>query len=140
MVATLCRSLYGLKQSPRAWFEKFQDALLQLDFHPSPYDLSMFLHHAPIGITVLLVHVDDIIIIGTNRTMMQQLKSSLHVAFHMKDLGPLTYFYGLEVHQSALIDMVGLQSSTTDDMPVKDNVNLVKMMAILFLILHNIVN
>ena len=59
MVAKLHRSLYGLKQVPRAWFEKFQDPLLRLDFHPSQYDPSMFLHHDSSGITVLLVYVDD---------------------------------------------------------------------------------
>ncbi|XXG72114.1 hypothetical protein AAC387_Pa07g1277 [Persea americana] len=42
MVAKLRRSLYGLKQVPRAWFQKFQDALLRLDFHPSQNDPSMF--------------------------------------------------------------------------------------------------
>ena len=58
VIAKLRRSLYGLKQAPRAWFEKFQDALLNLDFHPSPYDPSMFLHRTPMGITVPLVYVE----------------------------------------------------------------------------------
>ncbi|XXG61102.1 hypothetical protein AAC387_Pa04g2839 [Persea americana] len=98
MVAKLRRSLYGLKQAPRAWFEKFQAALLRLDFRPSLYDPSMFLHHAPSGITILLVYVDDIVITGPNAGMIQQLQASLRESFQMKDLGPLHYFLGLEVH------------------------------------------
>ena len=56
----------------------------------------MFLHNTAGGITVLLVYVDNIIISGTDTTIIQH----LHDSFHMKDLGPLTYFLGLEVHQS----------------------------------------
>ena len=77
MVAKLRRSLYGLKQAPRAWFEKFQATLLRLDFHPSPYDPSMFLHRTSSEITVLLVYVDDIVITGPNTTMIQKLQASL---------------------------------------------------------------
>eukprot|EP00268_Persea_americana_P067868 TRINITY_DN9389_c0_g1_i14.p1 TRINITY_DN9389_c0_g1~~TRINITY_DN9389_c0_g1_i14.p1 ORF type:complete len:382 (-),score=56.41 TRINITY_DN9389_c0_g1_i14:482-1627(-) len=136
-VAKLRRSLYGLKQAPRAWFEKFQHALSHLGFHPSPYDPSMFLHHASTGITILLVYVDDIIITGTDADMIHQLQASLHESFHMKDLGPLNYFLGLEVHQFAkgivlhqhkyaldLIEMAGLQGSAPVNTPVEVNVKL----------------
>eukprot|EP00268_Persea_americana_P042892 TRINITY_DN4297_c2_g1_i1.p2 TRINITY_DN4297_c2_g1~~TRINITY_DN4297_c2_g1_i1.p2 ORF type:complete len:165 (+),score=16.18 TRINITY_DN4297_c2_g1_i1:205-699(+) len=99
-VAHLRRSLYGLKQAPRAWFENFRDALLRLHFQQSPYDPSLFLHRTLDGITVLLVYVDDIIISGTDSSMIRQLQASLNESFHMKDLGPLTYFLGLEVHHS----------------------------------------
>ena len=124
-VAKLHRSFYGLRQAPQAWFENFQEALVHLDFHPSPYDPSMFLHHASKGITILLVYVDDVIITGPNADMIYQLQCSLHDSFQMKDLGSLTYFLGLEVHRSSkgiflnqhkytldLIDMAGLQNST----------------------------
>ena len=139
MVAKLRRSLYGLKQAPRAWFEKFQEALLHLDFHPSQYDPSMFLHHASSGITVLLVYVDDIVITGPNAKMIHDLQASLHQTFQMKDLGPLHYFLGLEVHQSPtgivlnqhkytvdLIDLAGLTDSAPVDTPIELNVKLSK--------------
>lgn len=139
MVAKLCRSLYGLKQAPRAWFEKFQATLLRLDFHPGQYDPSMFLHHAPSGITVLLVYVDDIVITGPNAQMIHELQASLHRSFQMKDLGPLHYFLGLEVHQSPagivlnqhkytvdLIDLAGLTTSAPVDTPIELNVKLSK--------------
>lgn len=97
VVAHLKCSLDRLKQPPKAWFEKLKDALLTLQFLQSSYDPSMFLHHCSIGITILLVYVDDFIITGTDPTMIQDLQLSLHHSFHMKDL---IYFLGLEVHQS----------------------------------------
>ena len=71
--ARLRRSLYGLKQAPRAWFENFRDALLHLQFTQSASDPSMFLHRSSDGITVLLVYVDDIIISGTDSSMITHL-------------------------------------------------------------------
>ena len=52
------------------------------------------------GIVVLLVYVDDIVITSSNFALLAQLKAHLSKSFHMKDLGPLTYFLGLEVHRS----------------------------------------
>ena len=53
------------------------------------------------GIVVLLVYVDDIVITGSDSTLLVQLKMThLSKSFHMKGLGPLTYFLGLEVHHS----------------------------------------
>ena len=97
----------------------------------------MFLHGTSIGITMLLVYVDDIIITGTDGVMINELQISLHQPFHMKDLGPLTYFLGLEVQQSEkglvldqhnytldLIDMAGLSHSTAVDTPLEVNLKL----------------
>ena len=99
----------------------------------------MFLHHAPSGITVLLVYVDDIVITGPNEQMIHDLQASLHRIFQMKDLGPLHYFLGLEVHQSPtsivlnqhkytvdLIDLAGLIASAPVNTPIELNVKLSK--------------
>ena len=99
-VAQLRRSLYGLKQAPRVWFEKFRTTLLWLDFMQSPYDPSMFTHITAQSTTILLVYMDDIIITGTHSNMIRKLQTSLQDAFHIKDLGPLTYLLGLEVQQT----------------------------------------
>lgn len=92
----------------------------------------MFLNHSATGITVLLIYVDDIIIIGIDFEMIKDLQVSLHKSCHMKDLGPLTYFLGLEVHQSEkglipdqhkynldLIDIAGLLHSTLVEVNLK---------------------
>ena len=97
-VCKLRRFLYGLKQAPRAWFEKFHTTLLQFSFRK--YDTSLFLRKSDMGIVVLLVYVDDIVITGSDYALLGQLKTHLSESFHMKDLGSLTYFLGLEAHQS----------------------------------------
>ncbi|XP_049391406.1 uncharacterized mitochondrial protein AtMg00810-like [Solanum stenotomum] len=124
-VCKLRRSLYGLKQAPRAWFDKFQS---------SKYDSSLFLRKTSTG-CVLLVYVDDIIITGTDSSLITCLQQQLKDSFHMKDLGTLTYFLGLEVHNVAsgvflnqhkytqdLISLVGLQVSSSVDTPLEMNV------------------
>ena len=100
-VCKLKRSLYGLKQAPRAWFEKFRSTILSFSFTQSQYDSSLFFHTSVLGIVLLLVYVDDIIIIGSNCGLITKLQRMLHTTFHMKDLGQLTYFLGLEVHHRA---------------------------------------
>ena len=99
-VCKLCRSLYGLKQALRVWFDKFHTTLLQFSFRQSKYDTSLFLRKSDMGIVVLLVYVDDIVITSSNSTLLGQLKTHLFESFHMKDLESLTYFLGLEVHHS----------------------------------------
>ncbi|KAJ1700906.1 hypothetical protein LUZ63_000685 [Rhynchospora breviuscula] len=44
-VCLLSKSLYGLKQSPRAWFYKLSTTLVTLGFHESHYDPSLFIAH-----------------------------------------------------------------------------------------------
>ena len=69
--------------------------MLHLGFAQSPYD-PLLTNITPQGTTLLLVFVDEIITIGTHSDMIRDLQKSLQSAFHMKDLGPLTYFLGLE--------------------------------------------
>ena len=109
---------------------------LFVNFSQSPYDPSIFLHCTSTGITALPIYVDDIIITATDTSMIKELQGSLHQSFHMKDLGPLTYFLGLEVHQSEkgllhqpkytvdLIDMAGLRHSTLVDTTLEVNLKL----------------
>lgn len=43
------------------------------------------------GIVVLLVYVDDIVIIGSDSTLLGRLKTDLSESFNMKDLGSLIF-------------------------------------------------
>ena len=95
-VCKLNRSLYGLKQAPRAWFEKLKQTLQQWGFKNSRADNSLFyLYHNEV-IMLVLIYVDDIIVTGNNNTRLTQFVAALNKKFTLKDLGPLSYFLGIE--------------------------------------------
>ena len=100
MVCRLRKSLYGLKQSLRAWFGKFSQAIEKFGLQKSKSDHSVFYRNSSSSIILLVVYVDDIVITGSDSTGISSLKSFLHGQFHTKDLGMLRYFLGVEVMQS----------------------------------------
>ena len=64
-VYRLKKSLYGLKQSPWVWFERFIKSLLKSDYHQSQGDHTLFIKQSPKKkITALLVYVNGIIVTG----------------------------------------------------------------------------
>ena len=96
----LWKSLYGLKQSPRAWFDKLSLAVETFGMQKSKSDHSVFYKNSSSYIILLVVYVDDIIITGTDSKYILSLKSFFHSQFHTKDLGMLKYFLGVEVMRS----------------------------------------
>ena len=49
LVCKLCRSLYGLKQSPRAWFNRFSSVVQEFGMIRSAADHFVFYHHSSTG-------------------------------------------------------------------------------------------
>ena len=77
-------------------------ALLEHGFVQSKVDYSLFTKHQHDDYVAVLVYVDDMIIAGSNQHMIAKIQQYLHSKFHMKDLGKLIYFLGLEIAQSDL--------------------------------------
>jgi len=48
----------------------------------------------------LLLYVDDLILTGNSSVACSKFKEYLNSCFHIKDLGPLKYFLGIEVARS----------------------------------------
>ena len=99
-VCRLRKSLYGLKQSPHAWFGKFSQAVEEFGMQKSKSDYFVFYRNSNSGIIPLVVYVDDIVITGSDSEGISSLKSFLHSQFHTKDLGMLRYFMSVEVMRS----------------------------------------
>lgn len=99
-VCKLKKAIYGLKQSPRAWYAKLSSVLIVNGLKRSDADSSLFFRRDTYGIVVVLIYVDDIVITGSNEKCISQLKFLLHQKFSIKDLGILKYFLGLEVAYS----------------------------------------
>ena len=100
LVCRLHKSLYVLKQASRQWFAKFSEAMLSAGFVQSRADYSLFTRKQGMSFTILLIYVDDILITGNDPVNIAATKQFLHEHFHIKDLGDLKYFLGIEVSSS----------------------------------------
>lgn len=99
-ICHLKKSLYGLKQSSRAWFKRLHNFLLTLDFGEALFDSSLFIYNRG-GVRVfLLVYVDDIVITTSSSSMAEKMISQLSKEFSVKDLGPLSFFLGIHATKS----------------------------------------
>jgi hypothetical protein len=59
--------------------------------------MNLFVHISPRGRTLLLLYIDDMIITGDDSEYIAFVKARLRDQFLMTDLGPLRYFFGIEV-------------------------------------------
>ncbi|KAK1641706.1 hypothetical protein QYE76_059511 [Lolium multiflorum] len=100
-VCKLQRSLYGLKQSPRAWYARLSALVATLGFVASKADTSLFTFtHQDVQV-YMLVYVDDVVIAGSTTSVVDCLVRSLSASFPIKDLGHLHYFLGLEAARTS---------------------------------------
>ena len=76
-VCKLKNAIYGLKQAPRAWFQRLSQAFLHLGFIESLVNTSLFILHQDAVHMFILIYVDDIIIIGTDPTVIASVVSHL---------------------------------------------------------------
>ena len=99
-VCKLKKSLYGLKQSPRAWFDRFARVIKNQGYQQGQLDHTMFFKQSNDGrMTILIVYVDDIILTRDNIGEVERLKV-LATKFEVKDLGQMWYFLGMKVTRS----------------------------------------
>jgi len=97
-VCLLKKSLYGLKQSPRQWYKKFDSFMVSINFSRSNYDSCVYFKKLSSGEFIyLLLYVDDMLIAASNMEEIVRLKEQLGSAFEMKDLGAAKRILGMEI-------------------------------------------
>ena len=89
-VCKLKKSFYGLKQSPRAWFERFGKVINHCGYTQSQANHTMSYKHSDEGkVAILIVYVDDIVLTGDGYNELERLKKKLAKEFEIKDIGAL---------------------------------------------------
>lgn len=96
-ICRLKKSLYGLKQTSRVWYNKLSTTLKNLGFKQCKSDYSLFIKKSQSSTTIILAYVDDLLIAGNDIQHVQRIKKHLHGHFNISDLGELKYFLGLEI-------------------------------------------
>lgn len=91
----LIKSLYGLKQSGREWYNKIHMLLIDTGFTRSKSDYSFY--SGTDGKSFILLYVDDILLFATDLSLINSLKAKLMAGFKMTDAGEAHYCIGLEI-------------------------------------------
>nr|GEU68878.1 hypothetical protein [Tanacetum cinerariifolium] len=93
------KTLYGLHQAPRAWYETLSTYLLENRFQRGHIDKTLFIKREKSDILLVQVYVDDIIFGFTRKEMCTEFEKMMHKKFQMSSMGELTFFLGLQVKQ-----------------------------------------
>ena len=106
LVCKLQKSLYGLKQSPRCWYEELSTHLIHTGYTQSKADPCVFFLWKEGKLTVVSIYVDDLILLADLMKSMMDLKDSLSGRFKMKDMGELGFCLGIGVkHGSNFVQL-----------------------------------
>jgi Reverse transcriptase (RNA-dependent DNA polymerase) len=99
LACRLNKSLYGLKQAPRAWHARLSTELAALGYTESSADPALFIKPG-IKPVYLLTYVDDILMITMDTTELSNTKTKIMATFDARDLGPATYFLGMDLRRN----------------------------------------
>ncbi|KAG7598736.1 Integrase catalytic core [Arabidopsis suecica] len=100
-VYKLNKALYGLRQAPRAWNNKLNHILLELQFVKCSKEPTVYRREAKEHLLIIAVYVDDLFVTGTSLEGINSFKAEMSSRFDMSDLGKLSYYLGIEVIQHA---------------------------------------
>lgn len=96
MFVNLKKALYGLTQSPRAWYSRIDGYLSSLGSKNSDVDSKLYYKIVEGESLIPLLYVDDLFLTGVEVLIVQR-KRELVSEFEMKDLGLMHYYLGLEI-------------------------------------------
>ena len=97
-VLRLRKSIYGLRQSGRAWWLELSDALESLGFNRVQDEWGLHTRINKDGSsTIVLIYVDDILVAATSRDETLKVLNSLNDRWRTSSLGPPQHILGLRV-------------------------------------------
>ncbi|GKB84129.1 retrotransposon protein, putative, ty1-copia subclass, partial [Tanacetum coccineum] len=118
-VCKLQRSIYGLKQASRSWNKRFDEEIKKYGFTQNPDEPCVYKRASGSIIVFLILYVDDILLMGNNIPMLQDVKSWLGKCFAMKDLGEAAYILGIKIYRDRSRRLIGLSQNAYIDKILK---------------------
>ncbi|KAL3537809.1 hypothetical protein ACH5RR_001175 [Cinchona calisaya] len=76
-VCKLIKSLYGLKQTPKQWHEKFDKCMILNNFRINENDKCIYYKTIGFAYVIICLYVDDLLIFGTDMDIIENTKGLL---------------------------------------------------------------
>nr|GEX13756.1 zinc finger, CCHC-type [Tanacetum cinerariifolium] len=97
-VCKLIKYLFGLKQAPKQWYQKFDEVVLSNCYLLNQADKCVYNKFDESGKGVIIcLYVDDMLIFGTNQVYVNLTKKFLSFRFSMKDMGEVDVIIGIRI-------------------------------------------
>ena len=97
LVCKLQKSIYGLKQASRCWFNTMHRFLKELEYRQCSSDACLYTKQVGANFVIIVLFVDDLLIASNNEQMLQKEKKLLGGIFEMKNLGEAHYILGIQI-------------------------------------------
>ncbi|GKB49913.1 retrotransposon protein, putative, ty1-copia subclass [Tanacetum coccineum] len=118
-VYKLQRSIYGFKQASRSWNKRFDEEIKKYGFTQNPDEPYVYLNYSRSNVAFLVLYVDNMLIMGNNIPMLQDVKSRLGKCFSIKDLGEAAYIIGIKIYKDRVkrenLDLSKSQGTSTPE-------------------------
>lgn len=109
-ICKLNKSLYGLKQAGKVWYDKLAHTLNESGFTATHVEPCLF--YSKENDAIVNVYVDDLLILSKDLKTIEDIKNLLSSKFEMKDLGVSNHILGMRINYNrdigfAQIDLSG---------------------------------
>jgi hypothetical protein len=140
-VVKLRKSLYGLKQAGRRWYDTLCASLARIGFRRSLADPAVFFIHVGNDVVILFIHVDDTTITGSSARLIEEFEQRIGKTFDITHLGPVSWLLGLgvtrdrakgtlsisqETYINSIVRRFNLEDAKPASAPIDSNTRLVK--------------
>ena len=99
LVCKLKKSLYGLKQAGRTWYERINSELERMKFTRLQTEHCTYIKQTNESIVVIGLYVDDLVLISNSLDELSTIKKQLAAIFEMKDLGNAKFVLGIKIER-----------------------------------------
>nr|GEY56579.1 retrovirus-related Pol polyprotein from transposon TNT 1-94 [Tanacetum cinerariifolium] len=138
-VYKLKKALYGIKQVPKAWYDRLKAFLIKHYYKMSMVDNTLFTKKKSSNLIIIRIYIDDIIFGSSYEDMCDEFATIMHDEFEMSMMGELNFFLGLQIKQmkddtffnqskyiKEMLKKFGLEDSKPMKTPMSSDIKLTK--------------
>ena len=98
-VYRLKKATYGLKQAPKALYERIITYLLEKKFEREGADRTLFINRSNDELLIAQIYVDDIVFGATSNDLALSFAKEMKTEFKISMVDELSFFLGLQIRQ-----------------------------------------
>ncbi|GJZ22677.1 retrovirus-related pol polyprotein from transposon TNT 1-94 [Tanacetum coccineum] len=138
-VYKLKKALHGLKQAPKAWYDRLKAFLIKHEYKMRMVDNTLFTMKKNSNLIIVQIYVDDIIFGSTCQNLCDEFAKIMHDEFEISMMGELNFFLRLQIKQmedgiffnqskymKEMLKNFGLEESKPMKTPMSSNTKLTK--------------